>query len=362
MGMKRIILFFVILSVVVCCSSCARTFNTANINLHNIELTEAIAHSAAAYYLSEDGTLYCPGTDSDAASFVVYQDQENGIVAENVKCFREMIGGGCYIDKNNNLYMWCRNTIPLYGYHQAKTHKCIVNNVKTVVPYAQYLLFIDLNDNLYLLGEFEGERYSVDNPKRLAADISCVSIAITSQTTILWSSLNGDIGGIGIEDDGLLAELNSHFANSTVSDIQIASDFVVVLSDDQVWFYGDYKGLISGNNAQTTQWVQLDQNITKISCSRQTIAALDVQGNMKIWGRCISNDAKNTYLPEYEYCENKVITSKARNIFISDFCICYIDTNGRSQIFHSDGWQSFYGNATTDTCVGIYRAPNTWIE
>ena len=83
------------------------SFHSADLHfLENVELSEIHADADAAYYLSEDGTLYCSGANSDAGAYVVYQDKKQGIVAENVVSFGEMSNGGYYIDRNNNLYIY----------------------------------------------------------------------------------------------------------------------------------------------------------------------------------------------------------------------------------------------------------------
>lgn len=359
MGIRKAIASMLVLSLLLIFSAC--DYNTADINLYNVKLTQVHASCSSAWYLAEDGTLYSPGADPDASSYVVYQNQEEGIVAEGVILFEEMMGGGCYINKDNDLYMWNRDTIPSYGYNKAKVHQCIVKNVKSVCAANYNLLYIDLNDNLYLLGEYEGSTYTINNPKLLANDVACVANQ-SGASIFLWAYKDGGIGSVRVDDIDLLAEMDSLFGDSAASDIFFDDEFIAILYEGQLWFYGDYAAFCSGTDIVTKQWVQIDDNIAEISCRPYTIGALTTQGQMKIWGKCLSNDATNTESPEFKYYEEKVIAENAKSIFLDGGCVGYIDQYGKSHMFHTGGYRPFYGNATTDEYVGINREPNTWIK
>ena len=101
-------------------TSCNENFNTAHINLYNVKLVDMCITSSSAYYLSETGTLYSPGADPNASHYVLYQNPEKGIVANNVKEFGEMVFGGFYIDNNNSLYIWNQYEQPLFNYKKEK--------------------------------------------------------------------------------------------------------------------------------------------------------------------------------------------------------------------------------------------------
>jgi len=360
MGVIRKSLLCILVCLAVSLTSCGTGFSVADISLYGVKLSEIQANSAAAYYLGKDGTLYSPGADADAASFVAYQDPSKGIVAENVKIFGEMGGGGYYIDHNNDLYIWNQNALPLYGYTEEAKHTRILQNIMFATALSQgRLIYLDTDSNLYLIGDFDDESYSVNNPKLLAEKVVCVD---AFDTAIMWSTTEGQIEGCGNIDSNMLTELNTQLEGANVSDIRITKDYVAVLSDGKVWFYGDYQSFISGGVSQERGLFQLSDNVAKISCSQRTIALLDFSGNMLLWGRCVSNDNQNTNLPQYDYYEKFCLTNEAENIFVSDSCICYIDRDGGSNIFYASGWPSFYGNATKDSCVGIKREPNRWIN
>ena len=129
---SKILIYVMLLCLIIPFSACEGDFRTANISLYGIELSEVQAHSSAVYYLSKDGVLYCTGADSDASSFVEYQDPSKGIVALNVKSFCELSAGGCYINRSNELYMWNRDPLPLYGYDKKEKHMKVLEDITFV--------------------------------------------------------------------------------------------------------------------------------------------------------------------------------------------------------------------------------------
>ena len=356
---RKMTVCFLILFIQPYLFGCADGFNTANINLYRKTLSEVQAHSSAAYFLSTDGTLYCTGADSDSSSYVVYQNQTKGIVAENVNSFGELVGGGYYIDHNNNLYIWNRNLLPLYGYTEKKNHMKILEGVKFVSASTYCMIYIDITSNLYLIGDFDNQEHSIDNPKLLAKNVTCANIC---DNAIYWATDKGIICSYGATDTLALNKLNDVVKGTTITDIFLTKNYFAVLSDNNLWFYGDYKQLISGKATSKHTLIKLTQDIERVSCSYRTIGAIDSNGNMFIWGRCISNDEKQTNLPKFEYFEAKSIAKNAKNICVSDSCVSYIDVEGNSQIYYSGGWIDFYGNSTNDLYVGIKRDPCTWVK
>ena len=326
--------------------------------MYDVALSEVYAHSGAAYFLSKEGTLYCTGADSDSAAYVVCQNPSKGIVAENVKSFGELIGGGYYINQKDDLYIWNETAIPLYGYNQTAEQAKILENVKFVAPGIDCFIYIDTNSNLYLIGKFGEEIYSIENPKQLAKNVTCADI---KNTSILWAESNGTFNGYGNTDTGMTEKLNARFKDSIITNIYIGN-FVSILSNQQLWYYGDYEKLVTGKGSQSVGLTMLSDNIAKVSCSASTIVALGTNRTALIWGRCISNDAQQTDLPQFEYYEEFSLAKNAENVYVSDSCVCFIDTTGKSNIFYFGGWPAFYGNSTKDACVGIKRNPIQWIK
>lgn len=356
MGMiRRITVGFAIFCVCLILFAC----ENADVSLFEITMSEVQAHSGVAYYLSDQGQLYCPGVDRDSASFTVYIDQPKGLVAENVKSFGECTGGGYYIDFNNNLYMWNENAIPLLGYYKSAEHIKILENVKFATASNNCIIYIDMNSSLYLIGTFEKEKYSIENPKFLGKDVVCAAV---KNGTVLWAKSDGSLEIFGNTDSTIAENLNAQFANESITSIYLEKDFAVVLSNHRLWYYGDYNKLITGKESQMINLTMLAEDVTKVSCSAKTIMALDTNGKALLWGRCISNDARNTVSPLFDYYERYCLTQTAKYIFVSDSCVCYIDENSMSNIYYASGWPIFYGNSTKDACVGIMREPSKWIE
>lgn len=338
-------------------TSCNENFNTAHINLYNVKLVDMCVTSSSAYYLSETGTLYSPGADPNASHYVLYQNPEKGIVANNVKKFGEMVSGGFYIDNNNSLYIWNQYEQPLFNYKKEKTHYKILDNVIFADFDLYYMVYLDENNILYLVGEFNNEIYDINHPKLLGKNVTYVT---ANDGKIIWADDSGEFHCYGEVDAELLKHLNSQFSGKSVKKIELVDDSVVMICDNKLWYYGDYSNLITGNDSHSRSLFILKENITDFSCSWRTIAALDQQGNVLIWGRCISNNSKNTTTPQFEYYTAKNLTQNAKKVFATDSGIGYIDTNGNSQIYYYGNYHSFYGNSTQDFCVGINRAPYTW--
>lgn len=363
--MKRMHKLFpcILLCVIFLLNSC--NFNTADINLYGIKLSKAEANGSSAYYLSEDGTLYSSGADSDAGCYVLYQDEAKGIVAENVKQFDKMSGGGYYIDNNNDLYIWNKNVLPSCNYNKAKQHTKILENIKSAIVDTDTILYVDITDNLYLIGKFGSELYSIDQPKLLGSNVTAFDYA---SNLVLWTQSDGSLNNYGDTSDYEyldLSYLRGQLGFSNVSNICITKHRLLILQDENLWCYGDYQSLISNDAVVESSMPELKllkQNIVSVSASINTIAALDEQGAVYIWGKCISNDLNNTTSPEFEYYEAKLAAENAKSISAYDGCFCYVDIDGSSHAFYYTGWVDFYGNSTDDECVGINREPATWVK
>ncbi|MBQ3133557.1 MAG: hypothetical protein IJC17_04720 [Clostridia bacterium] len=356
---RKVLLLFMLTSTLFLPIACSNNFQTSNLSLCEVKLSKARAHSSAAYFLSEDGTLYCTGADSDTSSYAVYQDAKRGIVAENVCSFGELPGGGYYIDKDQNLYIWNKQSLPLYKYNDKTKLMQVLENVVFAVAESNYLLYADNSATLYLVGTFNGETYGIDSPKLLAEDVVCADV---NDEMILWAKDDGSIDSYGQVTSTMMAELNAQFMGTCVTEVHMEEAFVVVLSNNDLWYYGDYQKLVSGNESKINGLMQLGSGMSNVSSSRKTIAALDNKANVWLWGKCVSNDSQNTDVPEFTYCEKFCLAENATDVFVSDSSICFVDKNGGSNCFYSTGWPEFYGNSTKDPCVGINRESSTWVK
>lgn len=357
MGIKKRLIYAIAIGCLLLLSGCL--FNWTYVNLYGVKISKVKASVSSAYFLSCDGVLYCTGADTDASSYVIYSDKNKGIVAENVKEFGEMLCGGYYIDNNSSLYIWNRDNLPLYGYQKGHT-AMILSNVR-FVDFSQYcMIYIDMQNNLYLAGEFGGERYDVSSPKLLAEDVMC---ADTNGEFVLWYSVDGAINSFGKSADmPWVDEINEKSFSKPIQEIQIVNDYLLLLSDGDLWFYGNLQKFISNNEKTKDICLKLlATEIIETHGGYSSIIALDSQGNVRLWGRIFFNSANNNDDVEYKYLNGHILASNGTSVYIADGCICYVDDQHNSKIYHHNGWSSSYGNSTKDNLVGINREPITWI-
>lgn len=324
-------------------------FRTARPELHHVELAQVWVTASSAYYLATDGTLYSPGADSDAASYVLYQDQKKGIVAEGVCFFEEMTGGGYYINGQKELCLWNEEDLPLYGYEKKTGHAVVCTDVVFAKCSTNCMIFLRENGELYLAGSFGGEEYAMEKPKLLGSDVIA---ADTDGTLVVWANAGGEWFSYGTTvhlawfDRQILQQLHGE----NVRELHLENHYMAVLADKSLWCCGE-----SGNLKL------LSEEVEAVSCARRTLAVLQSDGSIRVWGRCIGNDAAQTERAEYVILNGEIVAENAINVMVSDGMLSYVGKDGASYIFHADGWP-FYGNATKDRCVGIGRAPNTWVE
>ena len=343
-------------------------FPTAKLEfLHEIKLSETSASLWDAYYLSEDGTLYCAGADSDGYAYVLYQDNDNGIVAENVIWFSTMVNGGSYIDRDQNLYIWNRNDIPLYSY-QKDEHTLLLRNIVSASVGHKRMTYIDSNHELYYVGEWDKETYYLDKPLKVGTGAS--AIISVEEAFIVWLDLEGKIqifGSMSRNDltyvDDLLY-IKEHFQDFKIKDISSLREGgrLVLLENGELWFYGDYQHLTEDPKKKESdkELRLLCENVCSISSNSQdAFGALDSENRFFVWGRCWANNAD---MFEFIYVDKKLISDQATSIYLDGSTICYVDTNGASHIYHRRGYVDFYGNSTKDEYVGINREPVTWVE
>ena len=362
MGMKRISALILSISfLLVSLIGCA--FRTATADISNVKLSQVWATVSSAYYLSNDGILYCPGVDSDGSSFVVYKERTKGVVAKEVKAFNEIIGGGYYIDFEGRLFLWNEKKLPLLGYHNAGKQIMIAENV-VMARWSQYgLVYIDTDSNLYLVGNLGAEEFPIDKPKILGRNASAVDI---NESFVVWSDDDGNVNTYGNTPSSSFLDLASSvkdFGYSDIQDVVLSNNYIILLADNNLLFWGDYSSFISGEfdtNERNIRGYVLASNIRSVSSTPNTIAAIDQNGDVLLWGKCLTNGLENTRTPQYEYFEGVKIASDAISVSVSGNCLCYVSGSGVSHIYHAGGWPEFYGNSTRDICVGIMRSPNSW--
>lgn len=333
-------------------------FKTADINLKDILLSDVEASCTEAYYLDVNGTLYSPGADSDAGAFVVYKDTKKGIIANDVKSFCIIPGGGLYISNSNELYIWNRKVIPHFNYTTPKKQFAIAENIGTI-RYSDYgLLMCDISANLYLCGEFQNESFDIRNPQYISSDVSSYDI---NNNCIIYALNDGTVNIYGDNYLSVPEEFLNKFVGTDIKDIYLENDYVAILSDDILWFFGDYIKLTTGISSGLTNTEKLiSEDVTAVDTSINSILTLNSKGEISLWGKCVSNDEGNTHTPKDEFYEERKIAENAKNLFVNEGCLGYIDNSGKSHIYYATGYPEFYGNTTKDDCVGINRTPITW--
>lgn len=355
MGMKTHITS-VIICLIISLAGCS--FNVSDINLHDVDIRKVKATVSSAYFLDRNGILYSTGADSDASSYVIYKDKNKGIVAENVVDFGEMVGGGYYIDEQNNLYLWNKNDQPLYNYQKGKI-SFVLSDVLYVDFSNKNMIYIDTNNNLYLVGEFDEKSYEITKPKLVANNVESADIY---NNNLLWCSRDGELGSFGTVSFPEFDILKQRFASEKIEKIQITNNYILLLSNNNLWFFG--VEFSTSNNCEDSHFHTLKLLSTEIieaNGSNNAIIALNQDGEAILWGKCISNSTENITSAEYEYLDNYILADNATSVYISGGCICYVDDQFDSKIYHNSGWSEFYGNSTEDEIVGINREPVTWM-
>lgn len=357
MGMKKTVIIVYVIVLLLFMSGCA--FSSQDVNLYGVKITKVQASLSYAYFLDNDGVLYSTGADTDASAYVVFKDKKKGIVAENVRDFGTMMCGGYYIDNSDNLYLWNRDDVPLYNYKKGSA-KCVLTDVREVVFSKYHMLYIDTKSDLYIAGEFGGESYIINEPKFLESNVLSAG---TDGSTVMWCQSNGMIGCVGASlfDTDLL---NKHFGLKPIQNIVVNNHYILLLSNGELWFYGDYENFKYRKNVSddAKNLKLLATGVTEAVGAYSSIIALDSDGNVKLWGRCLYDWDVEKDEAQYEYVDDYSLAENGKSVYVSDGCICYVDDQYNSRIYHDGGWRSFYGNSTRDRYIGIKREPITWIS
>ena len=361
------------------------SFHSADLHfLENVELSEIHADADAAYYLSEDGTLYCSGANSDAGAYVVYQDKKQGIVAENVVSFGEMSNGGYYIDRNNNLYIYNAVNLPFYDYKKDR-HKLIVENVISAQVSPERIMYIDTNHDLYYASSEHAYRCfggknpnSLERPLKIASGVSRIIYESSNSEFLVYLDLEGKIQIFGVTDQEELSYVSDliyledmlYFKEQFQDfEIQEISSFgkrnrLVLLKNGELWFYGDYQRFIEGSDEKKSEKELhlLCENVCAISNSYDAFGALDAENRFFVWGECWENDGESSDKTNRLYVEKRLISDQSKSICVAGSVIGYVDIHGTSRIYHIGRYNDFYGNSADAERVGLNRDPVTWVE
>lgn len=311
MGMKRTLFVLLLLIPALLLSSCTTglialgelyysilvDYNIANIDVGEIQVEKAKACSFLGFYLSSNNILYSTGANSDAGCYVYYANQRKGIVAENVKDFGIYSGGGYYITCQNDLYVWNREKILEIGYNKNRTSQKIQEGVIKATAGRDSVTYIDENSRLCVIGALDETIYSKDNPYIIDEDV----VHFFGITEGAYVNMNGEVKffGSGMEDYPYYSSIqNLSFENPEMVEMFFEDTYCLILENGRLHFYGDYSVIDGNEEPGTVDDVILLDNVTRVSCAKKTIAAVDESGDGYIFGECISNGLDNVETPE----------------------------------------------------------------
>ncbi len=337
-------------------TSCGKEWQSTSLDLAEKNLAEAKVSTNYAYYLSEDGALYSAGADPDASAYVSYQEKKDGIVAYNVYSFGTMLNGGYYITKDHSLYIYNSRKIESYGYTQKYSQTKILNGVLDASFEKDYFIWRDTEQNLYLAGNFGEKSYPITAPLLLAESAVAFSCRDSS---ILWVTSEGTLSSLGDIPEDFLLKADEIPNLEKIQKIRLEKDCVILLCDNTLFVLGHALFLEDDEEATLTK---IADNITDFDSSHRTLGAKTENGDFLLWGRIIAGSSNKPDTPYYEFVTEKKIGENVKSIFVWDSSAGYIDSNGKSKIFHSGGWSDFYGNSTNDSFVGIYDTPRIWVN
>lgn len=296
-------------------------YNTAKITMTDKAITCAKSSGSDAYYLDKNGTLYSPGANSDASCYVCYRNERKGIVAENVVEFDSLSWGGYYIDKNHDLWMWHWEKLPAFDYTKNKNHQKLLSNIKhayieVTSDAKQYLLYEDMQGNLYFVGTYNDQTATLEAPKLLAKNIK-----LFEQN--FWLDADENLGMLEENEeqrafwDKLLE--NSSFSKDGISHFVFLKDGLVVLQNETLWFSGDYDRLLTperDNILSEAKEVQiLADNIRSFEANGKTILGLDTDDNAYLWGVFLGNkETERHNAPIWNSYQKELVGSQIKSI------------------------------------------------
>ena len=365
--MKTLRYFYNLLIILVCTLIAINLvgcdFNTADISLGNIKIKCAKVSYTEGYYLSDDGVLYSPGADSDASAYVCYEDKKRGIVAENVAKFGTMISGGYCITNDNELYVWNRNKLQIFGYLKNKHLQKVSGNVVDAIVTPDRILYTDVFGDFYVAGIFGDVCIQFNNPMLLDSNVKCFCFY---KSEIMWLSASGELiqydpSNKVKKKSEFLKALDDNRTESKFK-IQAFSDGGLILLENGILhFYGNYEKLIGAENSDKFSDIVLAKDIVDFSATAELIVAIDSYNRAYAWGKCLSNGMDNTTTPEYKYCNNELIQDNVKFVDVeSGASMCFVDGNGKIRSFRDNDSWVFFGNSEKSKVVGINNKPVTW--
>lgn len=296
-------------------------------DISNEKIVDADIGNNTAFYLTSSGSLYSPGGEHDMGCYTLYADDSIGLVATDVKDFGKLHNGGYYVTKANELYIWNYNQLNDIGYTQSKKFQQVLSNVSWASICIHnskdaFMTYIDMKNNLYICGKFNKEIIPSSSPKLLDSSVVC---AQATTKNIIWFDESGNYNIYGDTKDFEYFDKNVLIENNIkkVNRFEISNDslsngntgYILMLSDDKLWYYGNLKriGLSAENKIDI---VMLSEDIIDFSGDYRTIMGVNNQGEGKVWGYFLSNSNDEQQAPPYEKYNGKTMIHNVKGVTV----------------------------------------------
>ena len=328
-----------------------------------VSVAEAQMGYAYGYYLSEDGTLYSPGANTDAGPYVHYASEWNSIVGEHVVSFDLIVGGGLYVNADGDLVLWSQYKQPVLGL--VKTH-CLV----TVAHHVRYaaggrtmLPYLDDHDRLLAIGEVDGQMYNMEAPKLLDENVQCLA-RYNYYDDLIWIRKDGTIRIRGDEASVRRAALLENAVPAEqlaqTEKVMVTENAILLLASGNLWYVGD-TGLLAGKEAAGETVQCLGSGITHFTADAEMVAAVDEAHRGILWGKVLANGPEETEENIYEYWWNVPALEDVRNVSGDSAFLSFVFDDGTTGCFHFRESAPFCGNSTDAKVVGLRNQPLTWV-
>lgn len=362
--MKKIIAGFC--TVVLLLLSGCSLFQSNHFNAYDKQVIKAKTGYNYALYLEKNGTLYSPGSIDDAGDYILFLDETNGIVAENVRDFGTMSWGGYYIDNQNDLYIFNHQRINLYQYKPSDRFKKILNDIKCAYVTNDDLYYQDMNGDLFFAGIIDGREYSLDEHTKVGENVSC-------QDYDYWIENDNTLHTFSnrITDTELVAAANENMkALPDVTKMKVSNECILLLADKELWYIGDIDYLkqngfeLQDRENKNIVSVKLADDIVDFDANAQTIAAVKSDGTAFGWGKLLMNGDTEQQKPIIEYHDDAVPLniSDVESVHVGgDEHITFVTKEHHTKVFTSNDF-GFCGNSTENEFIGVKSTPKTWVN
>lgn len=336
-------------------------FNTAtSFSLANKKIVMANGNSSGAFYLCDDGSLYSPGADIDGGRFVVFQDENSGLVGRNVRSF----DSNYFIDTDNRLHFWNNIALATFGYTTPRTIQVIQENVQDALYGHETMAVLSTKGELLAFGRWGEERYSATNPHKIAEDVVFMA-GFNDGIIYMKKGESLSVFEAGIEKLpwwwGALSETVSRHSAPEKIELIAQPDAAILQLDQEVWYYGDYEAMIGGEKGEKGCTL-LSEHAKQISAIPGAVSIVEEDGKGYLWGSFLSDcervkEATHSYYERFCFSEqlNYVALDSSQSLLM-----VYMD--GTTGAFRGNDTWGFLGNSSSEEYVCFGQKPVVWVE